>query len=278
MKNIPGGTFTMGSDSSADWTSARPKHQVTLSAFKLQETAVTQEQYLAVMRTNPSWYKTETDASLRPVESVSWYNAARFCNALSALSGLTLVYDTTTWAADTSKKGYRLPTESQWEYACRAGSTTTYWWGADTTGIGARAWYGNNNDGTPQPVAKKIANAYGLYDMAGNVWQWVNDWYGSYTSTPQTNPMGPSSGSQNVLRGGGITMRWRHSCVRPVATTTTRTLPPPTLAFGLLSPPNRLSLRSAAQTNCLNTIHKITGFARLKIKKNRTGYYSMLYK
>ena len=192
----------MGSDSSADWTSARPKHQVTLSAFKLQETAVTQEQYLAVTGTNPSYFQTGTDASLRPVESVSWYNAARFCNALSALSGLTLVYDTTTWAADTSKKGYRLPTEAQWEYACRAGSTTAYWWGADTTGIGTRAWYSVNSGYTTQPVATKTANAYGLYDMAGNVWQWVNDWYGSYTGTAQTNPTGPSSGSYRVFRGG----------------------------------------------------------------------------
>src|SRR5271157_25286 len=108
MKGMPAGTFTMGSDSAVD--SAQPAHQVTLSAFKMSETEVTQEQYLAVMDTNPSYWN--TGSARRPVESVSWFNAVLFCNTLSKLSGLDTVYDTTTWAADFTKSGYRLPTEA----------------------------------------------------------------------------------------------------------------------------------------------------------------------
>jgi formylglycine-generating enzyme required for sulfatase activity len=200
MKDIPAGTFTMGSDSSVD-EGAQPPHQVTLSAFRMQETDVTQEQYLAVTGKNPSYFDTGTGASLRPVEQVSWFNAVKFCNALSVLSGLTAVYDTSTWIADFSKTGYRLPTEAQWEYACRAGSITEYWWGPDTNGMGARTWSQNNSNGTTQPVATKLANAFGLYDMTGNVWQWCNDWYGPYPAGVATDPTGVATGPGRVLRG-----------------------------------------------------------------------------
>jgi hypothetical protein len=111
MASITAGTFTMGSSSSAD-LGAQPPHQVKLSAFAMQETDVTQEQYLAVRGTNPSYFGTGTGASLRPVEEVSWYDAVKYCNALSLLSGLTAVYDTSAWTADFSKTGYRLPTEA----------------------------------------------------------------------------------------------------------------------------------------------------------------------
>jgi formylglycine-generating enzyme required for sulfatase activity len=208
MKDIPAGTFTMGTDNANDLnagayaTYAYPAHQVTLSAFKMSETDVTQSQYLAVMGTNPSYFDTGTGASQRPVESVTWYNAVKFCNALSTLSGLTPVYDTSTWTADFSKTGYRLPTEAQWEYACRAGATTEYWWGPDTNGLGARTWYYENSGGTTHPVATKLANAYGLYDMTGNVLQWCNDWYGNYTAGAVTDPTGPSTGTFRIMRGG----------------------------------------------------------------------------
>jgi formylglycine-generating enzyme required for sulfatase activity len=202
MKDIPAGTFTMGSDSLVD--GASPPHQVTLSAFKMSETDVTQEQYLAVMGTNPSYFDTGTGASLRPVESVPWNNAVQFCNALSKLSGLDTVYNTTTWAADFTKSGYRLPTEAQWEYACRAGSTTEYWWGPDTNGMGAHTWWYGNSGGTTQPVGTKLPNAYGLYDMTGNVWQLCNDWYGAYTAGAVTDPTGPATGTFHVLRGGSF--------------------------------------------------------------------------
>jgi formylglycine-generating enzyme required for sulfatase activity len=201
MKDIPAGTFAMGSDSSVDY-GAQPPHQVTLSAFAMQETEVTQEQYLAVTGTNPSNFNTGTDASLRPVETVSWYDALKYCNALSLVSGLTAVYDTSAWTADFSKTGYRLPTEAQWEYACRAGSITEYWWGPDTNGMGTRTWSSYNSGGTTQPVATKLANTYELYDMTGNVWEWCNDWYGTYTAEAATDPTGPSTGAYRVLRGG----------------------------------------------------------------------------
>jgi formylglycine-generating enzyme required for sulfatase activity len=155
-----------------------------------------------VVGTNPSSFDTGTGASLRPVEEVSWHDAAKFCNALSLLSGLTAVYDTSAWTSDLSKTGYRLPTEAQWEYACRAGSTTEYWWGPDTNGMGARTWSYYNSGGETHPVATKLANAYGLYDMTGNVWQWCNDWYGDYAAGAATDPTGPVTGTLCVLRGG----------------------------------------------------------------------------
>ncbi len=201
MKDIPAGTFTMGSDSTVDY-SAQPPHQVTLSAFKMQETDVTQEQYLAVMDTNPSYFDTGTGASLKPVEQVSWYDALKYCNALSALAGLTGVYDTTTWTADFTKTGYRLPTEAQWEYACRAGSITEFWWGPDTNGMGARTWSYFNSNATTQPVATKLANSYGLYDLTGNVWEWCYDWGVSYTEEAVTDPVGPATEIFRSLRGG----------------------------------------------------------------------------
>jgi formylglycine-generating enzyme required for sulfatase activity len=204
LKAIPAGTFTMGSSDTLDDVGAQPPHQVTLSAFKMSETDVTQEQYQAVMDTNPSFHTAGTEAPLKPVEQVSWYNAVQFCNALSALSGLTPVYDTSTWTADFSKTGYRLPTEAQWEYACRAGSTTAFWWGPDTNGMGARTWSAFNALGTTQPAATKPANAYGLYDMTGNVWQWCNDWYGDYAAGAATDPTGPATGTSRVQRGGSF--------------------------------------------------------------------------
>jgi uncharacterized protein (TIGR02145 family) len=198
MKNIPAGMFVMGSDSSDDYEAA-PPHQVTLSAFAMQETDVTQEQYQAVMGTNPAYY---TGNLLKPVEQVTWYDAIQFCNALSKLTGLDTVYNTNTGAADFTKDGYRLPTEAQWEYACRAGSATEYWWGPDTTGIDARAWTYSNSPNLTQPVATKLANAWGLYDMTGDVWQWCNDWLGPYAAPPATNPTGATSGSSRIVRGG----------------------------------------------------------------------------
>jgi formylglycine-generating enzyme required for sulfatase activity len=201
LKNIPAGTFTMGSDSSVDY-GAQPPHQVTLSAFAMQETDVTQEQYLAVMGNNPANFQTGDSALQRPVEQVSWYDAVKYCNILSLLCGLTAVYDTSAWTTDFSKTGYRLPTEAQWEYACRAGSITEYWWGADTNDMGTRTWSTYNSGYTTQPVATKPANGYGLYDVTGNVFQWCNDWYGNYTVGAATDPTGAATGTYRVMRGG----------------------------------------------------------------------------
>ncbi|MEW5914727.1 MAG: formylglycine-generating enzyme family protein, partial [Thermodesulfobacteriota bacterium] len=130
------------------------------------------------------------DESL-PVESVSWEEAVEFTRRLNKEEGLR---------AGT----YRLPTEGEWEYACRAGSGTRYSFGDSESALGDYGWYGGNSGGRPQPVARKKANAWGLYDMHGNVWEWVSDWYGKdyYSSSPTGDPQGPSSGSGRVVRGG----------------------------------------------------------------------------
>jgi formylglycine-generating enzyme required for sulfatase activity len=222
MIPIPAGTFQMGSDDSVDFLGAQPVHSVTLGAFTMSSTLVTQEQYQAVMGSNPSHFNSGTT---RPVEQVNWWDAVWFCNKLSKLVGLDTVYtytgiyhysgtfrwDTlTSVAIDYTKNGYRLPTEAEFEYAYRAGTMTDYYWGrnypppttADTFAMDSNAvWYYNSPNGT-QPVATKKPNAWGLYDMAGNVWEWCNDWLCDYSSSAQTNPSGPASGSYRVLRGG----------------------------------------------------------------------------
>jgi formylglycine-generating enzyme required for sulfatase activity/5-hydroxyisourate hydrolase-like protein (transthyretin family) len=210
MVSIPAGTFQMGDTNSA--IGAIPVHSVTLGAFTMSQTLVTQEQYVAVMGVNPSYFDS---GSTWPVEQVTWYDAALFCNKLSKLAGLDTVYghnigDGYTDLIDYTKNGYRLPTEAEYEYAYRAGTTTDYYWGrnypptttADTLAIDSNAvWYGNSPTNT-QPVATKKPNAWGLYDMSGNLWEWCNDWYGSYSASSQTNPTGAISGSYRVLRGG----------------------------------------------------------------------------
>jgi formylglycine-generating enzyme required for sulfatase activity len=168
----------------------------------MQETEVTQEQYLAVMDTNPAKFKGDLR---RPVETVNWEDAVKFCNTLSKLCGLDTVYDIKTWGADFTKKGFRLPTEAEYEYALRGGTTTKYWWGSDTNGIGASAWYFMNTGGTTYPVATKLPNGYKLYDMTGNVDEWCYDWRGPYTKDAAIDPIGPATGTYRILRGDSWT-------------------------------------------------------------------------
>ena len=183
---IPAGTFMMGLPDS-DPDSARdekPAHQVTLSqAFYLGKYPVTQAQWEAVMGTNPSRFK----GAGRPVERVSWNDVQAFMQKLNEREGVD---------------HYRLPTEAQWEYACRAGSSTRYHFGDDAARLGDYAWYDENSDDQTHPVGQKQPNAWGLYDMHGNVWEWVQDWYAGYTANPMTDPIGPTSGAVRVLRGG----------------------------------------------------------------------------
>jgi formylglycine-generating enzyme required for sulfatase activity len=179
MIRIPGGTFAMGAaDVYAD-ADEKPVHQVTVSSFYLGKYEVTQALWVSVMQgANPSKYPGETN----PVEQVSWADAQLFIEKLNLMTG----------------QRYRLPTEAEWEYAGRAGTTGSYYGGV----LADIAWYGTSKT---HPVGEKRPNAFGLYDMLGNVREWCADWYGPYTAEAAVNPKGPSSGTIRIIRGGSFT-------------------------------------------------------------------------
>ena len=149
------------------------------------------------MGANPSYFQKrvirKSDSSMYPVEQVSWEDAVEFCKKLSDLP-------------EEKKAGrvYRLPTESEWEYACRAGTTTGYCFGDDESRLAEYAWFYRNSNSQTHPVGEKKSNPLGLYDMHGNVWEWYSDWYGNYPSVAVADPVGPKEGSDRVNRGG----RW----------------------------------------------------------------------
>jgi formylglycine-generating enzyme required for sulfatase activity len=189
LVRIPAGKFLMGSPDSD--TNAkpieRPRHEVTISKpFYLGVTEVTQSQYeevIGIMGTNPSKFKGATN----PVETVSWVDAVAFCKELSKTTGKTV----------------RLPTEAEWEYACRAGSETRFAFGNDDTILGDYAWYLKNSDSKTHPVGQKKPNAFGLFDMHGNVEEWCSDWRSEgYANAKNVGPRGGNSGGYRVLRGG----------------------------------------------------------------------------
>lgn len=210
LLHITGGSFVMGSGDSLD-RNASPLHQVTVTTLYMDSTEVTQADYQKVMGVNPSYI---TGDNARPVETVTWFDAVLYCNARSVKSGKDSIYrytavsgtpgngctGLTNISIDYTKNGYRLPTEAEWEYACRAATTSAYYWGQSIDE--AFCWYPVNSDALTHPVGQKIKNAFGLYDMSGNVWEWCNDWYGSYTSGAQTDPTGAATGSSRVTRGG----------------------------------------------------------------------------
>lgn len=220
MVLIPAGTFQMGNTGAySDDSDEKPVHTVTISrAFYMSKYEVTQKQYQAVMGNNPSNFKGEN----HPVEQVTWYDAVAFCNALSQQEGKTPCYTingtnvTCNWDAN----GYRLPTEAEWEYACKAGTSTDFYSGSLTnpncTPIDANldniAWYCGNANNTSHPVGQKQPNAFGLYDMSGNVWECCWDWYDSYSSTAVTDPTGASAGSFRVIRGGSWSDYFAYFC------------------------------------------------------------------
>ena len=144
------------------------------------------------------------------MEKVSWDDAIAFCNKLSEREGLKPYYQFGTGAYSPGGDGYRLPTEAEWEYACRAGSTTRYSFGDDAASLGEFAWFDSNSDSKTHPVGQKQPNAWGLYDMHGNVWEWCWDWYESYyyRQSPDVDPVGPSRGVSGCAgAGAGRTKR-----------------------------------------------------------------------
>ncbi len=197
LKLIPAGTFMMGSaEPEVGRSQNETQHRVTLTKpYYLGTTEVTQGQWESVMGTTP-WkgQKQVQEGSNNAASNISWYDAVEFCRKLSAME----------------RKTYRLPTEAEWEYACRGGTTTAYSFGSNAAQLSDYGWWGgfagNGNSQTEHyahAVGLNRANAFGLYDMHGNVWEWCSDWYGDYTASAQMDPPGPATGSYRVGRGGG---------------------------------------------------------------------------
>jgi formylglycine-generating enzyme required for sulfatase activity len=202
MVVIPAGSFAMGSRQGR--TDERPVHQVWIDSFLMDRHEVTQGDWDKIGQkealANPSHFKGPD----LPVEQVTWPQAARFCNARSRFEGLQPCYNEDTGVCDFAANGYRLPTEAEWEYACRAGTDADYSFGNDTRHLDNFAWFTDNSAKKTHPVAQKKPNPWGLYDMHGNVAEWCQDVYGQgyYQVSPDKNPRGPADGKQYVLRGG----------------------------------------------------------------------------
>jgi len=193
MITIYGGIFSMGSNDGNSYE--KPIHQVTVPAFSLGKYPITQEQYQAVIGKNPSGFK----GAKLPVERVSWNDAMNFCQKLSQKTG----------------KKYRLPSEAEWEYACRGGTQTKYCFGDDKSRLKDYAWCRDNSDSKTHPVGEKKPNAFGLYDMHGNVWEWCSDrWHDNYTHAPTDGSLWETNTGSNyrVLRGGSWVNDTRSCC------------------------------------------------------------------
>ena len=184
MEYVSGGTFILGTTSESvsysddEW----PAHQVSLSSFKIAKYEVTQEEWEAVMGSNPSYFK----GRKRPVENVSFNDCQIFIHKLNLLTGMQ----------------FRLPTEAEWEFAARGGNLSNHYIYAGSNDVDNVAWYSGNSGGTTHNIGQKRPNELGLYDMSGNVWEWCFDRYGRYSSNAQTDPKGALTGSERVIRGG----------------------------------------------------------------------------
>ncbi len=214
MVLIPAGRFLMGADDGP--IDVKPAHPVNVDAFLMDRSEITQAVFERIMGKNPSRRKHPQN----PVEQVTWADAIKFCNARSSQEGLKPCYDVQTHECDFSASGYRLPTEAEWEYACRAGTTNRFYFGDQSDALKSHAWFEGNSDAKEHPVAHWQPNGWGLYDMTGNVWEWCNDFYGAkyYRQSPPENPRGPSEGEKRVLRGGAWSSKaedcsvWARNC------------------------------------------------------------------
>lgn len=199
MVRIPAGFFEMGSE--AGGVDETPVHKVFLDGFLMDRYEVSQEQFRAVEISDPSRFKAEDN----PVDQVNWLDAMIYCNVRSRAEGLECCYDEQSWSCDFEANGYRLATEAEWEYACRAGTETEYFFGDNADGLGDYAWYNENSSGKTHAVASKRPNPWGLYNMYGNVAEWCFDYYSEdeYSYSEGENPKGPAEGFAKVVRGGG---------------------------------------------------------------------------
>jgi formylglycine-generating enzyme required for sulfatase activity len=238
MVPIKGGEFGMGSEPAsdaeireyaADWAkilgksaeesekevrgwrgNEEPVHPVQITAFQIARVPLTRRQWRELMADTPDeWEKDRTDDEL-PATHLDWFQALEVCNALSEREGVQPCYrkgSDDTWDWDRESDGYRLPTEAEWEYACRADTDHRWFWGDDAEGAESHAWYRGNSEGRLQAVAGKQPNPWGLHDMAGLVYEWCWDWFDTYPDTGEEvtlNPAGPAEGSSRVVRGGSF--------------------------------------------------------------------------
>lgn len=207
MVLVPAGYFDMGGKQGRD--DEKPVHKVWIDSFFMDQYEVTQAAWAKIGNGEALADPSNFRGPNLPVNQVKWDQAARFCNARSRFEGLKPCYNEDTAECDFDADGYRLPTEAEWEYACRAGASTDYCFGGDARKLGDFAWFADNSDKKTHPVGQKKANAFGLFDMHGNVAEWCNDVYDKdyYAKSPDKNPRGPADGKENVLRGGS----WKSS-------------------------------------------------------------------
>ncbi|HEX4966459.1 MAG TPA: formylglycine-generating enzyme family protein [Thermoanaerobaculia bacterium] len=206
LVEISGGSFLMGSPESEEgrFDNEGPVHQIRLSPFACMRFPVTRRLYSEIVGVDPGW--PEGDANDRPVNNVSWFDAVTFCNWLSEWEGLVPFYkiegEQVSWNRPAG--GYRLLTEAEWEYACRAGSSERFYFGDDEVLLHQYGWFKGNSNGEIQPVGRKLPNVWGLHDMHGNLWEWCWDWFGRYSAGQYRDPTGPDEGSGRAVRGGAF--------------------------------------------------------------------------